>query len=189
MNLDDLLLRMFGRPRGLLGRVGGCIMAHTKRTFTPWAIGLLEIQPGDRVLEVGFGPGAAIRRLAESTPAGFIAGVDPSREMLQQARTRNAKALRAGRVDLRQGSAECLPFEEHSFDKVLSINSLQVWSDTRTGLREIHRVLKKGGQLALGFTVHSRQSRTGLVETLAAAGFGEVRLIETDQGFGLVAKK
>lgn len=53
----DLLMRMFGRPRGLLGRLGGRIMARTNENCGAWAIDLLEIRPDDRVLEVGFGPG------------------------------------------------------------------------------------------------------------------------------------
>ena len=189
MNMDDLLMRMFGRPQGLLGRLGGFVMAHTKRSFIPWVIGLLEIQPGDRVLEVGFGPGVASRRIVESTPAGFIAGVDPSREMVEQARARNAQALRTGRADLRQGSAERLPFEGQQFDKAFSINSLQVWPDAVAGLREIHRVMKPGGRLALGFTTQSRQPKEGLAEPLATAGFAEIRLVETNQGFCIVAER
>ncbi len=188
MNVDSLLMRMFGRPRGLLGRLGGFIMAHTKGTFTPWVIERLGIDPGERVLEVGFGPGIALRRLAEATPAAFIAGIDSSQEMVEQAASRNAKAIAQGRIDLRLGSAERLPFDDESFDKVLSINSLQVWPDAGAGLREMRRVLRTGGGLALGFTAHSRQSSAGLVEKLSAADFAEVRLIEMKQGFCVLAK-
>jgi ubiquinone/menaquinone biosynthesis C-methylase UbiE len=189
MNLDYLLMRMFGRPQGLLGRLGGHIMAWTKASFTRWVIDLLEIQPDDRVLEVGFGPGVAIRRLAASTPAVFIAGIDSSREMVEQAAARNAKAIAEGRVDLRAGSVERLPFEDNSFDKVLSINSLQVWPDAVAGLSEIQRVMKVGGKLALGFTAQSRQPVAGLKEQVMMAGFSELRLIKMDEGFCLLATK
>jgi ubiquinone/menaquinone biosynthesis C-methylase UbiE len=187
MSLDSLLMRLFGRPQGLLGRLGGVVMAHTKKEFTLRTIGLLQIQPGDRVLEVGFGPGVALRWLAESTPASYIGGVDSSREMLAQATSRNAGSLAEGRMDLRLASADHLPFEDPGFDKAISINSLQVWPDAAAGLREIRRVLKVGGQLALGFTAHSRQPKTGLAEQVLAAGFAEAQLIETEQGFCLLA--
>ncbi|CAA9889359.1 conserved hypothetical protein [Candidatus Methylobacter favarea] len=187
MCLDPLLMRLFGRPQGLLGRLGGHIMAHTKMSFTPQVIDLLEIQPGDRVLEVGFGPGVAIERLAVSTPTGWIAGIDSSREMVEQVQARNAKAIAEGRIDLRLGAVERLPFEDYSVNKVLSINSLQVWPDALAGLKEICRVMKMGGKMALGFTAQSGQPRTGLSEQVTSAGFSRLRLIEMEQGFCLLA--
>jgi ubiquinone/menaquinone biosynthesis C-methylase UbiE len=189
MSLDHLLMRMFGRPQGLLGRLGGRIMACTKNTFTRRVIGLLEIQPDDRVLEAGFGPGVAIRRLAALTPAVFIAGIDSSREMADQAAARNAKTIAEGRVDLRVGSVERLPFEDNSFDKIFSINSLQVWPDAVAGLSEIRRVMKAGAKLALGFTAQSRQPVAGLKEQVLRPGFSEAHLIRMDEGFCLLAIK
>ncbi|MGZ8239148.1 MAG: class I SAM-dependent methyltransferase [Methylobacter sp.] len=189
MSLNHLLMLMFGRPQGLLGRLGGHIMAWTKGPFICGVIDLLEIQPDDRVLEVGFGPGVAIRRLAASTPAVFIAGIDSSREMVDQAAGRNAKTIAEGRVDLRAGSVERLPFEDNSFDKILSNNSLQVWPDAVAGLSETRRVMKAGGKMALGFTAQSRQPIAGLNEQVITAGFSEARLIRMDEGFCLLAIK
>src|SRR5690242_6204793 len=125
--MKAILMRAFGRPRGILGRLGGMIMARTNADFGVWVAGLLEIGPDDRVLEVGFGPGAVIEHLAKLASAGHIAGIDPSTEMVAQARSRNSRALREGRVGLRLGSVERLPFDEESFDKALAINSMQVW--------------------------------------------------------------
>src|SRR2546429_9358683 len=65
-----ILMRMFGRPTGLLGRLGGIIMARTNQKVAAWAIDLLGVNPSDRVLEVGFGPGVGIQRLAKAAPAG-----------------------------------------------------------------------------------------------------------------------
>ena len=77
---------------------------------------------------------------------GRIAGVDPSPEMIEQARARNVTAIEIGRVDLRRGIVERLPFDDNAFDKALAINSMQVWSDIEVGLREILRVLKARGK-------------------------------------------
>jgi SAM-dependent methyltransferase len=89
--MKAILMRAFGRPRGILGRLGGMIMARTNADFGVWVAGLLEIGPDDRVLEVGFGPGAVIEHLAKLASAGHIAGIDPSTEMVAQARSRNFK--------------------------------------------------------------------------------------------------
>jgi ubiquinone/menaquinone biosynthesis C-methylase UbiE len=127
-------------------------MARTNVDCGAWVTDLLEITPNDRVLEVGFGPGMVIQQLAKLAAAGHIAGIDQSREMVEQARARNAIAVRSGHVELRHGSVESLPFDDNSFDKALAINSMQVWPHPVAGLREIRRVIKAGGSIALGFT-------------------------------------
>lgn len=91
--------------------------------------------------------------------------------------------------DLRRGSVEKLPFEGESFDKVLSINSMQVWPDAVAGLREIRRVMKAGGRIALGFTSRSGQPKGGLIEVLSAAGFRDARVVETDGDFCALATR
>ena len=134
-----------------LGRLGGLIMAGSNRACAEGAISLLEVRPQDRVLEVGFGPGVATELLAR-VPARHVVGVDPSTEMLEQAAVRNAAGVASGRVELQQGSVERLPFADATFDKALAINSMQVWPDAVAGLRELCRVLKPRGRIALGFT-------------------------------------
>jgi ubiquinone/menaquinone biosynthesis C-methylase UbiE len=118
-------------------------MAVENRERIAWAVMLLGVQPADHVLEIGFGPGIAIERLASIVH--LVAGVDVSEVMVAQASRRNAAAIRAGRVDLTQGSAGNLPYLDQQFDRVLAINSLHIWSAPQTGLHEIHRVLKPGG--------------------------------------------
>jgi SAM-dependent methyltransferase len=103
-----LLLRLFGRPKGLLGCLGGLIMARMNRDAAERVIALLEVRPNDWVLEIGFGPGVAIQLLVERVPGGFIAGVDPSLAMVGQAAARNASALTAsGLICVTVGSKRC----------------------------------------------------------------------------------
>jgi SAM-dependent methyltransferase len=128
-----ILLRTFGRPEGVLGRLGGILMAHTNRKAAAWAIDLLDVRPDDHVLEVGFGPGVGVELVAKAATEGRVAGVDSSDEMVVQATTRNAKAIESGQVELRCGSAERPPFEDGIFDKALAVNSMQVWPDPIAG--------------------------------------------------------
>jgi ubiquinone/menaquinone biosynthesis C-methylase UbiE len=153
--IQGIFMHMFGRPQGIPGRLGGRIMARTNESCGAWVTDLLEVGPNDSVLEVGFGPGVIIQRLSKLASAGQVAGIDLSREMVEQARARNATAIRGGRVDLRHGTVERLPFDDNTFDKALAINSAQVWQDPVAGLREIRRVVKPGASVALGFTPHS----------------------------------
>jgi ubiquinone/menaquinone biosynthesis C-methylase UbiE len=153
--MRNILMRTFGRPQGALGRLGGIIMARMNAECGAWVCDLLQVGPNDSVLEVGFGPGVVIQRLSKLARGGHVAGIDLSQEMVEQARTRNMSAIQSGRVDLRHGSVESLPFDDASFDKALAINSMQVWPDAVVGLREIRRVMKPGGRIALGFTPYS----------------------------------
>lgn len=184
--VDAVLDRAFGRPRGLLGRLGGWLMARSNAKLAREVIRRLEVAPTDLVLEIGFGPGAAIERLAERAARGAVVGIDPSQVMLAQASRRNAGAIRAGRVELLHGTAGRLPFDDASFDRALVVNSLHVWPDSLGGLREVRRVLRPGGRLGVGFTRHARQEAGEVATLLAEAGFRdiEVGVVETG-GFAL----
>src|SRR5262245_8870791 len=99
-------------------------MAHrsSNRKRNAWAVSLLDLQPDDRVLEIGYGPGLAIRELSRIAHAGYVCGVDHSELMLRQASRRNADAIRHGVVDLRLGSVDALPAFDAAFDKILAVN-------------------------------------------------------------------
>lgn len=185
--MRNILMRTFGRPQGVLGSLGGMIMARTNEGCGAWVIDLLDVGPNDNVLEVGFGPGVIIQRLSKLASAGHVAGIDPSREMVEQARTRNATAIQNGHVDLRRGFVDSLPFGDNSFDKALAVNSMQVWPDPVIALREMRRVMKSGARVALGFTSYSGQPNTGLTETLMAAGFTNANVVGRDSWFCALA--
>jgi ubiquinone/menaquinone biosynthesis C-methylase UbiE len=186
---SKLLMRAFGRPEGLLGRLGGAIMGRMNRPAAAWAAELVGPQEHEHVLEIGFGPGVAVEVLAGAAPGVRVAGIDPSDVMHRQATRRNAAAIARQAVDLRQGSADDLPFADASFDAVLAINSMQVWPDAMAGLREIHRVGKAGARLVLVFTPRSGQARQGIADLLAAAGFHEPRLVDGEPGFAALARR
>lgn len=107
--------------------------------------------PFDRVLEVGFGHGRTIERLASIVNNGSVCGIDVSELMLSLAVRRNRRAIAEGRVDLRKGDCASIPFDAASFDGALAVHTLYFWSDPGACLREIRRVLRPGAELVLGF--------------------------------------
>ena len=138
----------FAFPTGWLGTLVGLAMAVKSRERSLWVLSLLDLQPDDRVLEIGFGPGVDVQRA--SRIAAFVAGIDHSAVMAQQARRRNRTAMRAGRVDVRQGTiAAPLPFADGAFTKVFAINSYQFWPDPVASVRQLRRVLRAEGLLAI----------------------------------------
>jgi SAM-dependent methyltransferase len=165
----------------------GRLLARFNAQLNARAVSRLVIPPSGRALEIGFGPGDGIRRLTERLPEGYVAGIDPSDVMLEQARRRNEPAVGAGRVDLRRGVAAQLPWPDGAFDAVLSVNNFLLWNPRDRCLAEARRVLRPGGTLLVAMhewaaRAHASPGRRGLpwivedaVGSISRAGFGSVR--------------
>lgn len=142
-----------GRPRGVAGRLEGWLFAHrpSNRQRNRWVVSLLDVQPTDRVLEVGFGPGIAIAELSHRVgPTGHVWGIDHSEVMIQQATRRNAAAIAAGRATLTFGTVEALPpVLDGPFDVILAVNSLGFWPQPAERLEDLRRRLAPGGRIAI----------------------------------------
>lgn len=173
----------FAVPHGVLGHIAGWLMAGNDEMIAK-TVDLLDLQPTDAVLEIGSGPGYALARAAARASKGFVAGVDVSDVMIAQARRRNRAAINAGRMELRQAGVSALPYPDARFDKALAINSYYFWPRPEADLREVSRVLKPGGTLALGLRVRdasrgalynqrslSEEQIAAIAHTLARAGY------------------
>lgn len=137
------------RPNGLFGRLFGLSMSRINREANAWTLSQLALQPYDDVLEIGYGPGQAIALLTDQVTTGKIRGIDFSETMLRQASSRNRDAIERGQVELTVGDAARLPYPDASFNKVFCVNVIYFWQNPRVPLREILRVLRPGGQLAV----------------------------------------
>ena len=133
----------------------GWVMARENDPMNALAVDALAPASDDRVLEVGFGPGAGLARLAAAVPDGCVEGVDHSAAMLDAARRRNRRAVAAGRVRVQLGSVDVLPYEDQSFDGVIAVNNHQFWRDPLADLREIVRVLRPGGRVVVAVRARS----------------------------------
>jgi ubiquinone/menaquinone biosynthesis C-methylase UbiE len=158
------------------------------------ALTLLDIAHSDRVLEVGFGHGRTLARIAERAREGFVAGVDFSSDMVKMAARRNRRFLAGGRMELRRADASCLPFADRSFDKALSVHTVYFWPNPATEIREIARTLRGGGRLAIGFRydreaienfpapIYTFHHPDAVVSMLREAGFERVRMEKIERG-------
>jgi ubiquinone/menaquinone biosynthesis C-methylase UbiE len=119
------------------------------------AIAALAVRPGDRILDIGCGPGRSIAALAELAPDGRVVGVDPSELMVAVALRRNRALVMSGRAEIAIASASRLPFGDATFDKAVCVHVVYFWADPGAALNEIARVLKPGGRLALVFRTNA----------------------------------
>jgi ubiquinone/menaquinone biosynthesis C-methylase UbiE len=177
--------RQFGNPSGLFGRFVGNGMARGNVYDAHWTLSLLDLQPDSRVLEIGFGPGVSTQYASQEASNGFVAGIDHSAAMVQTARRRNAAAIQAGRVDLKQGDVTSLPYPGESFDKVFSIHSIYFWTKPADALKELRRVLKPEGLLAITIKPKDAwpEGQRGEISTRTLYLGPEVATLLSDAGF------
>lgn len=157
-------------PIGIWGQVTGWEMRFLNVGINQVAIEVLAPRSGDRLLEIGFGPGDTIARLTRQITTGLIAGIDHSQTMLIQASRRNAHSIRQGLVELHQGKIWDLPYPEATFDKVFTVNSFQFWAQPEPDLEKIYRLLKPGGLVLI--VVRIKDERSWL--NFAGASLGKV---------------
>ncbi len=117
-------------------------------------LGALDPQPGERVLDIGCGPGLLAGELARAVgPEGEVAGIDLSENMLAMARELQSAVPESGQetapVSFSLADACELPFPESSFDAVLSTQVYEYVSDMPRALAEARRVLRNGGRLLI----------------------------------------
>ncbi|MGH8764514.1 MAG: class I SAM-dependent methyltransferase [Burkholderiales bacterium] len=104
----------------------------------------LHMQSADRVLDIGCGTGELLSKLAAKYPMAVLAGMDPVAEMLTI-----AKGKLSENVDLRLGWADALPWQDDSFDVVVSCNMFHYITHPVAAILEMDRVLRPGGQIII----------------------------------------
>jgi demethylmenaquinone methyltransferase / 2-methoxy-6-polyprenyl-1,4-benzoquinol methylase len=130
----------------------------------------VESGPGDRVLDVATGTGAVAVALARRRGCD-VGGLDQSPEMLAAARVRIARAGLSSRIDLVEGHADELPFEDGEFDGLTFTYLLRYVDDPAATLRELARVVRSGGTVAaLEFGIPRRPLWRGLWELYVRVG-------------------
>jgi ubiquinone/menaquinone biosynthesis C-methylase UbiE len=140
--------------RALFGWMTTKTIAHAH-----WTANLMDVQPDDDVLEVGFGNGANIALLAERASNGQVAGAEISKTAVEMASRRNARAISEGRVTLHQAAGGALPFDDDAFDKACTVATMYVIADPSAVFKEMHRVLRPGGLAAVTFPVREKFMR------------------------------
>jgi SAM-dependent methyltransferase len=137
------------RPTGWLGRRVTRAMNIGHARLTDWGLRQVRVPDDARILDVGCGGGRTIGKLAQMVPNGKVFGLDLSPASVDVARETNRKEVDAGRVHIQQGSVSTLPFPDGTFDLVTAVETHYYWPDLPNDVREVARVLKRGGTFLL----------------------------------------
>jgi ubiquinone/menaquinone biosynthesis C-methylase UbiE len=112
-------------------------------------VSLLDVQPTDRVLEIGFGPGLAITELARRVTRGRIYGIDHSAVMVRQPASATRLPFAPSGVELLHTSVDRLPRFDTPLDAIVAVNSVGFWPDPTEQLSKLRGLLRPGGRIAL----------------------------------------
>jgi len=198
VSVSTFIAGQLRRPSGLFGRhVVSRILNRGNAAMNERTRQLLELVPDDHVLEIGFGGGDLIARMAPIVTRGRIAGVDFSPEMTAFCTKRFRHLVQAGRLELGTVDVGALPHDAATFTKACTVNTIYFWPDPGAALASIRRVLRPGGRLVVsfnppatagklpytkhGFVLYEPDQVRGL---LRDADFGDVEVVGGSSGLG-----
>ena len=140
---------VFSNPQGDEGIAKLKEMNEHHRPLSEWALCQLpEINP-DSILDIGCGGGMMISLLSEKFPNAKIAGIDISETSVNFAREHNKELIGSGRCRIDQADVSHIPYDDCSFDLVVSCESYFFWPDLIKGMEEACRVVSLGGRIII----------------------------------------
>lgn len=172
------------KPEGEMGIEVGERMNTGNLYMNQYVIDILKTGTIGNVLEIGMGNGFFIKDILAIDDMINYSGCDYSETMIAEATKRNQQFIDKGEVKLDLAIAAKLPYTDHGFDTVFTVNTIYFWEDPGTELAEIHRILKPDGRFVIavrpkhsmkdypfvkyGFTIYSREE---LVNVLTESKF------------------
>jgi arsenite methyltransferase len=179
------LSRQLSHPSGAGGRVVARVMNRGNRKLNDQAIARLDVQPGNRVLDLGFGGALTFAPLWER--GATVVGIDRAADMVTAAQERFADAVAAGRLELHAADVGQLSLADGAVDRALTVNTVYFWSDLVAAFGEVRRVLAPGGRLVVAIRdmavmqrldakVFTLRSPDELAAALRNAGFADAEV-------------
>jgi SAM-dependent methyltransferase len=151
-----------------------------------WAVETLEVDPADRLLEVGCGHGVAVSLVCERLATGTITAIDRSPKMIEMATRRNREHVDAGRAALEAVALEDADLGERRFDKIFAFNVAPFWLQPEAALGAVREHLAPGGAVYIFWDArHSEPERARdlgneLANRLREGGFSVDRVLVED---------
>ncbi len=183
------IAQQFRKPSGLLGRFISNIMSKGTKPAYDILINEMNIQPGEKLLEIGYGPGVGMREIFTKANPGFYYGIDYSELMFEKASRLNKTLIDARKAELILGDFLSAEIGQLGFDRVFCSNVVYFWKDLVVPFSKIRSLLKDGGKFHFfmeskedldrqKFTddaVFNKHSIEKAMADLKLAGFSEVK--------------
>lgn len=188
--MKEKIAEQFRKPKGFWGRIVGLLMKKMNRPFYVEIINKLKITDNDKVLEIGYGHGEALKLIGEMNKKCTIAGIDFSELMYNQALKNNHALVREDRLDLQYGDFNLYNFGNKRYTKVFCVNVIYFWDDLITGFKKVSDILEPVGIYAIYMAsaddlmkiqfartdVFNKYSIEQVKDSLSKAGFRKVEV-------------
>ena len=143
------LARQVRKPHKWMGRPFLWLMNLSHSELTNWGLQQVSIEKNFKIVDIGCGGGKTIQKLAAVATEGHVCGVDYASGSVAVSRSKNARLIKSGRVEIRKGAVSHLPFPDGSFDLAVAVETQYYWPDLVNDMKEVRRVLKSGGRLVV----------------------------------------
>jgi ubiquinone/menaquinone biosynthesis C-methylase UbiE len=169
------------KPEGEAGKQTGERMNVGNEAMNLATIAQLHIAPDDNLLEIGMGNGYFVPQIVGVNDTVKYTGIDYSETMVEEACMLNKQQIADGQVQFVLGKVEGMPFEDNTFTKAFTVNTLYFWENPAQVLAELRRVLKPGGLLLI--TIRPKE----VMENYAFTKYGFTAYSPTDAATLLTA--
>lgn len=143
---DKELIKNARKPVGELGQQILDRMNKSHEPLAQWGVSHFKIKPDSKILDIGCGGGRNIQRFAKQISSkGHVVGIDYSEVSVEKSKKLNKKYIKEGIVKILKESVSDMPFYDGTFDIVTGFETIYFWPDFINDLKEVNRVLKKGG--------------------------------------------
>jgi cyclopropane fatty-acyl-phospholipid synthase-like methyltransferase len=140
------------QPSGFMGKLVSRMMQLRNREFYEKMITELDVQNGDFLFEIGYGPGTGISMIAGNTANCTVHGIDFSELMCKEATKRNRKFIEKGIVSLKYGDVLSFDPAKICYDKIFCLNVIYFWKDLGPVFDKVHSMLNTGGLFCIFMT-------------------------------------
>lgn len=183
MNIFKKFFCQCARPEGLFGRAMLQFMNLCHAPLNILWLSLINFRKDMKILDIGCGGGATIRRLIKYSPEGEVYGIDISEESVKKAKEVNGKLL-GKQVFVETGTAEHLQFCDKTFDIVTAVETVYFWPNIENCFKEVKRVLKPNGQFVIILEIADNASRwQKLVNGMNVYTLSQLKAILEKAGF------
>lgn len=199
--IKKLIASQFKKPGGLFGNFYSNLMAKGNRRNYDELMNELNIQPNDKILEIGYGPGIGIRLIIEKCNSCLIHGIDFSELMFRKASELNRQSILDKKVKLFLGDFLSFSIESNYYDKVFCLNVIYFWDKLHTPFQKIKSALNNNGIFCFYMahkdyliktrfpdSIFNKYSIEEVVSALYEAGFSKVEY-KFDKGYYVQAQK
>jgi ubiquinone/menaquinone biosynthesis C-methylase UbiE len=146
--MPTALAKQLRKPSGFYGKLVAKMMEFRNRGSYKEIISKLSPRKGEHILEIGYGPGLGIYRIANSVPGCIISGIDFSELMYNKASQRNKKFIDKGTVLLHYGDVFTMMGND-KFDKIFCVNVIYFWNDLNRAFNKIYNMLGARGEFLI----------------------------------------